>query len=278
MTPVHPRVRPSDPEPLIHAFAGSTAEQRTILMLMERMAAMEEQMERVGALEEQMLAAQRKVARLETLQLVGGGTAYTVGKRCLWSFQLPPPHRSANGGFVALTDLGPDLVERALARSSGPLYEHISRGEYDRNNPREPLASFLKERMHLGSIRKGVVFCNNVDVGMLNVVGGSGTLIDVIEDLHAALEEDDCVLGPPRCMHSIRFNYLRDSAIECVNGFVAGILPPLALPVVPGGMEAALERYITDRNVTDQKRAQGIRDTFARTWSASEANGSTKTT
>ena len=258
----------------IHEFAGrATAEQRAILMLMERVSAMEDQMGRLTALEGQMLAARAQAARLETWQLAGGGSTYTVGKRRLWSCQVPGTVSLGNGGYVALTDLGHGLVERALARRCGPLYEHINGGEYDRNGRMEPLESFLKARMHLGGLHgRNVWFLNDVDVGMLIVSGGNGTLIEVIEALHAALEEDDDVPGPPRRVYSIRFNRKRDSAMAYVHGLLTGTAPPPA----PGGAEAALERYIAERPVADRRLAQGIRDTFVRSWAGGQANCSTK--
>ena len=255
----------------MHEFAGgATAEQRAILMLMERVAALEDRMERVAALEDRMLAVQAKAARLESWQLAGGGVAFTVGKRALWSCRLPTP--SIQGNMLALTDLGSDLVERALARRSGPLYEHITHGEYDRSDRREPLTSFVKGRLNSYGVHKKVVFLNDVDVGMIVVFGHIGSLFDMFKALHEIFEEDDGDLGPPRCLHSILFNRLSDSALACVDGLTTGTVPAPA----PGGMEAALERYITEHEVTDRRLAQGIRDTFVRTWSAQEANGSTK--
>ena len=254
----------------MHEFAGgATAEQRTILMLMERVAAMEDRMERVVATEDRMRAVQAKAARLEAWQLAGGGVAFTVGKRALWSCRLPTP--SFHGFLLALTDLGSDLVERALARRSGPLYEHITHGEYDRSNRREPLTSFVKGRLNSYGIHKELVFLNDVDVGMIAVFGHVGSMFDMFKALHAILEEDDSNIGPSRCLHSILFNRLSDSALACVHGLTTGTVPAPA----PGGMEAALERYITEHEVTG-RLAQGIRDTFVRTWSAQEANGSTK--
>lgn len=257
---MHPSAAP------LGAFGSATAEQRTIVMLMERMA----------ALEDQVLADQRKIARLETRQLAACVPTYNVGRRVLWGCQISTGLHPVSCNFIALTDLGSDLVERALARRSGPLYEHIARAEYDRSNRMEPLASYLKARRPLG-IGKEVVFINDVDVGMLVVHGSHySSLFDVMEELHGILEEDDGDGNPLYTRHSINFNMVQELAVECVKGFMHGTLAPPALPVVPGGMEAALERYMADHGIVDDRRAKAIRDSFKRPWFAKEANGSTR--
>ena len=243
------------------AFAAATAEQRTIVMLMERL----------SVIEDQMLADQRKLARLETRQLISAGTALKFGRRLLWGCNIPAGHHASSGDYVAITDLGSDLVERAIARRGGPLYEHISHGVYDRSDRMEPLASYLKLR---GGALGGaeVLFVNDVDVGMLVVKIVDTPLADVVEELHAILEEDDNDAGLLRCAHaSIYFNRIGAAAEEIFAGWISGSVPPPA----PGKIDDAIITYFTDYGLNHgTKEGREFWDTVYR--HRINGNGSTK--
>jgi hypothetical protein len=244
-------------------FAPATPEQRALVMLMERL----------GALEDQVLASQRQIARLEARQAGSTAVCYSVGKRVLWNFTVATGHLPISCGVIALTDLGADLAERALARGSGPLFEHITSAQYDRSSSTEPFSSYLKAAPPLRTATQ-ITFIDNIDAGLLVVHGIRGSVFDVMEELHGLLEEDDNE-GKTLCtMHSLRINIPLEGARKCVEDFVAGVAP--ALPVVPGGMYAALDRYIAEHDITDAKQVMDIKAAFQRPYYAVNGGGSTR--
>ena len=216
-------------------FAVATAEQRTQLMLMERMAAVEDRMH----------AAELRAEHLVNRLMMLGVTDFDIGRRALWSCNVPAGFHASGGDFMALTDLGPDLVERALARRSGPLYEHISHGVYDRSDRMEPLASYLKLQPPLGGGARAL-FVNDVDVGILVVNIVATSLIEALEELHGMLEEDDCDGGSLRVMHSrLYFNRIKPEASHCFGGLICGSVPAPA----PGEIRSTVSRYIEDNGI-----------------------------
>ena len=229
---------------LVIDFAFATAEQRTQLMLIERM----------GAMEDRMHAAELRAERLANMLLMSGGTAFNIGRRALWCCNVQAGFRASSGDFMALTDLGPDLVERALARRSGPLYEHITHGEYDRSSRMEPLASYLELKPLGGGAR--ALFVNDVDVGMLVVNIVNSPLIEALEELHEILEEDDSDGGPLRIMHSmVYFNRIKPDASHCFMGLISGSVPAPA----QGKIKSTLGRYINENGIVwDAGPAQAI--------------------
>ena len=238
--------------------AGVT--ERAIVMLMERL----------SAVEDQLLAAQREARRLEARQLIAGVTAFNLGRRALWGCVIPPGFHPSSGDYVALTDLGSDLVERALARRGGPLYEHINGGVYDRNGRMEPLASYLKLALRAEA---EVLFVPDVDVGMIVVKIVVTPLVDVVEELHAILEEeDDDDVGPLRFVHkNIFFNRIGAAAAPIFADWIRGSVPPPA----PGKIDDALSKYAIEHGIIfNTKEANEIWDTVHRY--RIHANGSTK--
>ena len=256
----------SDAPTLLSEFPDATPEQRAILMLMSR----------VDAMESELLDARARMERAErtALSISAGVLAISVGTRVLWTHQCsagihPVPGRS----FVALTDLASDLIDRALLRGRGPLFDHL---EKHSDGAGRPESGALTEYVAASGLASGLasgpasgpgsmasmasmasVQFINMDAGMLMVhITGDRSMLDVMAALHRLLEEEDGCDSTDDIYsrHQLLFVFVTRAVAGLVS-HLRGSTGREPVRVPPGGMEGAVSDYISTRpGMADEDR------------------------
>lgn len=257
-------------DPLLSDFPDATPEQRTILMLMSR----------VGAIESELQDARSRLERAERTALAMSSSSFGVGKRVFWQVICdagihPVPGRT----FVALTDLASDLIDRALRRGRGPLFEQLKEHS---DGTGLPTRGALTKYVGASGLASGLdpiasVQFVNIDAGMLMVhITGDCSMLDVMAALHRLLEEDDSLDSREDIYvrHQLHFVFVTRAVADLVNHLRGSTRSP---PVLPGGMEAAVSAYISTHQelADDDKRA--LENIYWRSLDSKERGGTTLT-
>lgn len=255
-------------DPLLADFPDATAEQRTILMLMSR----------VGAIESELMDSRARLERAEraALALSAGVRDVGVGKRVLWTVRCDAGiHNVPGRTFVALTDLASDLIDRALRRGRGPLFEHLNGSSGDTGLPKRGALTKYVEASGLSAT--ACVQFVNMDAGMLKVrITGDCSMLDVMAELHRLLEEEDSDDSREDIYtrHQLNFVFVTRAVADLVE-FLRD--SARSEPVRPGGMEDEVSGYISKHPEIAEADRQALATLYWRTHDSRMRGGSTLT-
>lgn len=239
-------------------FPDATPEQKTIVMLMNR----------VGAIEAELHDTRARLERAERAVLATSGIQFNVGRRALWDIRCtaglhPVPGRS----FAAITDLASDVIGRAMRRERGPLFEHLNKPADC--PPGQALPPTLTGYVEASGLKSAsfVHFKTSPDAGLLVVrVEGPHSMLDVMAELNCLLEDEDASDGSVYTRHEITFVPISMVVFNFLD---------TATDVPPGGIEAAADGYVAAHPELSEADRSSLESVFWRTNSVRANGGST---